>query len=143
LRRATTSNAAAITALATEYQRLLNRTSRIGLTRKVQNPGEIMIADIDAMVVSGTRRMLSNWGTEIATIPPYIPKTEFVRPISQIGATDRRVIVSSDERGCSPEGQPLFFASRLVYRNCQVCTDRADGRSPAESLDNFEGNRKR
>jgi hypothetical protein len=44
------------------------------------------------MVVSGTCRMLSSCGTEIKMIPPYIPKTELVRPISHIGATDRGVI---------------------------------------------------
>ncbi len=86
------SNAAAIAALATEYQRLLNRTSNTGLTMKVQNPGDTMTAVIAAMVVSGTCRMLSSCGTEIKMIPPYIPKTELVRPISHIGATDRGVI---------------------------------------------------
>jgi hypothetical protein len=80
-------------ALAIEYQRLLKRTSSTGLTRKDQIPGETIVAVMAAMVVSGMCRMLSSWGTEIRMIPPYIPKTELVRPINHIGATDRRVIV--------------------------------------------------
>ena len=106
---AITSNAAAITALATEYQRLLKRTSSIGLTKKVQNPGDTMTAVIAAIVVSGTCRMLRSCGTEIKMMPPYMPKTELVRPISHIGATNLGVIVTFSE---SMDGatQPLDYS---------------------------------
>jgi hypothetical protein len=90
LSNATVSSAAATVAVDIEYQRRLNRTSSMGLTRKVQKPGEIITAVIAAIVPSGTCRALNSCGTDIAKMPPYMPNTELVRPINQTGASERR-----------------------------------------------------
>src|SRR5580658_5557851 len=77
-------------AVATEYQRRLNRTSNSGLARKVQKPGEIIAAVIEDIVASGTWRALNNCGTEITRTPPYMPKSALVKPIIQTGTAERR-----------------------------------------------------
>ncbi len=73
-------------AVTMQYQRRLKRTSSTGLTRNVQKPGDSMTAVIEAIVLSGTCRALSNCGTDMTTMPPYIPNTALLSPVSHTGA---------------------------------------------------------
>ena len=86
------SNAAAASAVTTEYHRRLKRTSSTGLARKAQKPGEIMTAVIAAIVPSGTWRALSSCGIEMTTMPPYMPNPALVSPINQIGERGRELM---------------------------------------------------
>jgi hypothetical protein len=62
-----------MTASTTAYHRRLKRTSRTGLTRKAQKPGEKATAVRPAMDDSGTWRSPSNCGTAKAITPPQRP----------------------------------------------------------------------
>src|ERR1700722_4208067 len=98
-------------AVAIEYQRRLNRTSSTGLTKKVQNPGEIITAVIAAIVASGTWRAFSSCGTDITRMPPYMPNKALVKPIAQMGTLKRTA-----ERGGSTVfgNEPMASIYRLL-----------------------------